>query len=906
MTSPVSMYPSSVEGYLYAAHFLAGLQTLYRSNWRRGSSLAGSRVHVLEIERDLISSRSGPTGNACADNYPEWPTVGCSASPYGFCIAYLEMLDNAQASLCDTPAIFQVRGCNSKQKRTNTAIRAFFLPISAGTESTCRLLPLITSSPLYTMASTTMNITLLQSARGERLPAVRLETQAPCIVDDDRLAQSIRIVNDTSKQSHAPAYSPAHPSTFLALVAEHERRVQAYSNTVGEEITKIEPIQINGDELTMAELVAVACHNAPVQLSEDEKVRDRVNSSVDFLRNHLKEGNTVYGINTGFGGSADTRSQDFLSVQRGLVQHQNSAVLLSSDIGQQESELLSHLDKHHLPRAVVRGSMLTRCNSLMRGHSAVRLSVIETLIELLNRDYVPIVPLRGSISASGDLAPLSYIAGSLEGNSDIYLDCRMLDGGRKVLNAQEALNHAGLSPITMMPKEGLGLINGTAVSTAAGSLVLHETQYLLLCSQALTGMATEALRGSADNYHPFISQVRPHAGQTEVGNNIATFLRGSRLIVGKTRETAGLYQDRYGLRTAPQWIGPQLEDVGLALEQVRIELNSTTDNPLIDVEDKMVHHGGNFQAASITSAMEKTRLSLQMLGRLMFAQCSEMINPTFCFDDPGVSFTFKGVDINMAAYMSELAFLANPVSSHVQSAELHNQAVNSLALISARYTMDAVEMVSLMTAAYFYAVCQALDLHVLHMEYTVQIERAAIVPFTETFTPLLPETVATALFNEVLRAIHLGLKTSRHSDTPARAKAAAETTILPITQTLLANLELSNDPNPFSLIPGFVTTLTEIIITAISTARAAFTSPAGPPTVKYLSHGSTALYRFIRNDLGIPLHKGLVEHPPYPDTCRDGIHVAPQDRRTIGSRVGVIYAALRSGRFGPILLESLS
>ena len=159
----------------------------------------------------------------------------------------------------------------------------------------------------------------------------------------------------------------------------------------------------------------------------------------------------------------------------------------------------------------------------------------------------------------------------------------------------------------------------------------------------------------------------------------------------------------------------------------------------------MVHHGGNFQAASVTSAMEKTRLSLQMLGKLMFAQCTELINPqlnhilspNLCFDDPDLSYTFKGIDINMASYQSELAFLANPVSTHVQSAEMHNQAVNSMALISARYTLDAVELVSLMTSAFLYALCQALDLHVLYIEYMTLIEKKARPAFEEKFSSVL-------------------------------------------------------------------------------------------------------------------------------------------------------------------------
>ena len=179
---------------------------------------------------------------------------------------------------------------------------------------------------------------------------------------------------------------------------------------------------------------------------------------------------------------------------------------------------------------------------------------------------------------------------------------------------------------------------------------------------------------------------------------ILQFLQGSQLAQGfdhsiESNQSKGpLAQDRYALRTASQWLGPQLEDLLLAHEQVTTELNSTTDNPLIDVEGHTTHHGGNFQAASITSAMEKTRLSLQMVGKLLFAQCSELINPlmnnglppNLVADEPSLSYTMKGVDIGMAAYMSELAFLANPVSSHVQSAEMHNQALNSLALISGR------------------------------------------------------------------------------------------------------------------------------------------------------------------------------------------------------------------------------
>jgi phenylalanine ammonia-lyase len=205
-------------------------------------------------------------------------------------------------------------------------------------------------------------------------------------------------------------------------------------------------------------------------------------------------------------------------------------------------------------------------------------------------------------------------------------------------------------------------------------------------------MGTEALAGTAANYHPFISAVRPHPGQAEAASNILAFLAGSKVAApceahhgsdGEPAKFRGLAQDRYALRTAPQWIGPQLEDLDLATKQVETELNSTTDNPLIDLASGFIHHGGNFQAMALTSAMEKTMLALQNLGRLLYAQSSELLNnmtnkglpPNLSADEPSQSYTCKGFDVNMAAYMAELAYLAKPVSSHVQVAEMNNQSV---------------------------------------------------------------------------------------------------------------------------------------------------------------------------------------------------------------------------------------
>ncbi|KAL8708123.1 MAG: hypothetical protein Q9220_006977 [cf. Caloplaca sp. 1 TL-2023] len=383
---------------------------------------------------------------------------------------------------------------------------------------------------------------------------------------------------------------------------------------------------------------------------------------------------TFSGVNTGFGGSADTRSSQNEALQAALLQHHHFGILTPADRGLPATNGDS-IQSTAMPRGWVRGTMLVRSNTIARGHSAVSLRAIQSVIALLRSNLTPVIPLRGSISASGDLSPLSYVAGSITGNPDI---CVQTPSG--IVSAKEALDRFQLAPVVLGPKEGLGFMNGTATSAAVGSLALYEAHHLTLLSQILTAMASEALLASADNFDPFISQIRPHRGQIEVASNIRRFLHGTRLVRGlagerDTREASGLlYQDRYALRTSPQWIGPQLEDLMLAHEQVTVELNSTTDNPLFDIEHQKTHHGGNFQAASITSAMEKTRAGLQMIGKMLFAQSSELINPmlnnglppNLAADEPSLSFTMKGVDIGMASYMSELAYLANPVGNHVQ------------------------------------------------------------------------------------------------------------------------------------------------------------------------------------------------------------------------------------------------
>ncbi|KAI4179028.1 MAG: hypothetical protein LQ346_007290 [Caloplaca aetnensis] len=648
--------------------------------------------------------------------------------------------------------------------------------------------------------------------------------------------------------------------------------------------------EIDGDSLSIPTVVAVSCLHNP-------------------------------GVNTGFGGSADTRSSHNEALQAALLQHHHFGVLTQADRGLPSTAPAS-ITSAAMPQNWVRGTMLVRSNTVARGHSAVSFHAIETVIALLRNNLTPIIPLRGSISASGDLSPLSYVAGLITGNPDIYVQTPS-----DIVPAKEALDRLGIAPIVLGPKEGLGFMNGTATSAAVASIALYEAHHVVLLSQVLTAMASEALLASADNFDPFISDIRPHRGQIEAARNIRRFLHGSRLVRGlaherdNARQASGLlYQDRYALRTSPQWIGPQLEDLLLAHEQVTVELNSTTDNPLFDVPNQRTHHGGNFQAASITSAMEKTRLSLQMIGKMLFAQSSELINPmlnnglapNLAADEPSLSFTMKGVDIGMASYMSELAFLANPVSSHVhvsehplksdyhRSAEMHNQAINSLAFISARYTATAVELASLMCASYLYTVCQALDLRVLQLSYFQSLEPILYTVNRQSFSPLLGDLDLDELHLSIWEHVQVTWLLTANKDFDDRCTHVVDSTMGVIVKILLASPEVGDSASAALIaITEWKTAAREAIAETYASERARFFQKQD--TAAFLGVGSRTMYNYVREELKVPFHRGLKDHPePQAMFAADG-----SKKRTIGSNISIIYEALRSGALHRPLMECL-
>ncbi|KAL0072708.1 transmembrane protein [Marasmius tenuissimus] len=676
------------------------------------------------------------------------------------------------------------------------------------------------------------------------------------------------------------------------------------------------PIKVDGETISIAAVTAAARHHASVGLDHSSDVKDRMEKSRKALADKVDNGISVYGVTTGFGGSADTRTSSPLLLGHALLQMQHAGVLPSSTEPLEALPLLDPIGSTVMPEAWVRGAILVRMNSLIRGHSGVRWELIEKMNQLLTANITPVVPLRGSISASGDLSPLSYIAGTLCGNPSIRVfNGPRVFGSRQIVSSRDALTAHSIDPIPLASKEHLGILNGTAFSAAVASLALNDAVQLTILSQVCTAMGVEALLGNRGSFDPFIHNVaRPHPGQVECAKTIWDLLEGSQLAIMEEKEVTiaeddgTLRQDRYSLRTSPQFIGPQIEDLLASLATVTLECNSTTDNPLVDVETGHVHHGGNFQAMAVTNAMEKTRLSLHHLGKILFAQCAELMDPhmnrglppSMASTDPSLNYFAKGIDIATAAYVGELGYLAAPVSTHIQSAEMHNQAVNSLALISARATINSLEVLSILTASYLYVLCQALDLRALEKEVKDGMCRIIREELSQTYSELsYPELKS--LTESVKKAMFDTWEHSSTMDSGARMHkiAASSSTVLLDFFTPLALAESESIGSALAAIPKFRVAFATRATTLYEQLRNAylFGKRGVAPASQYLNK-TRPMYEFVRKTLGIRMH-GIENYNHFANG--HGF-----EEQTVGQDVSIIHEAIRDGKMKSVLVSMLS
>ncbi|PLZ04291.1 histidine ammonia-lyase [Burkholderia sp. WAC0059] len=451
-------------------------------------------------------------------------------------------------------------------------------------------------------------------------------------------------------------------------------------------------VAIGGRRLSIEDVVAIARRGAAVELSDDAAWRDRIERGAAFLRRHLASGATVYGVNTGYGDAC------VVDVPMSLVEALPLQLTRYHGCGMGE----------HLDDEAVLAVVAARLNSLAYGCSGVRFVLLERLADLINHRVLPRIPAEGSVGASGDLTPLSYVAAALVGEREVRFDghLRPADGVWRAL---------GIAPLVLAPKEGLALMNGTAVMTGLACLAFERAQRLARLAARLTSLSTVALDGRAAHFDAFLFEAKPHAGQAEA----AAWIRAD--LAGRDDTPGHRLQDRYSIRCAPHVIGVACDALSWIRRDVENELNSANDNPLVDPDGERVLHGGNFYGGHIAFAMDALKTAVANLADLMDRQLALLVDDKFNNGLPRnltgatperapINHGFKAVQISSSAWTAEALKLTMPASVFSRSTEAHNQDKVSMGTIAARDCLRVLELTEQVAAAHTLAAVQALRL----------------------------------------------------------------------------------------------------------------------------------------------------------------------------------------------------
>jgi histidine ammonia-lyase len=447
-------------------------------------------------------------------------------------------------------------------------------------------------------------------------------------------------------------------------------------------------VTLDGETLTLEQVVAVARGGVKVELHPEAK--NKVQKSREYV-DHLIEGNeTVYGITTGFGMFSNVliSKEDAKKLQRNLIMSHATGV------------------GEPLATEIVRAILLLRANALAKGFSGIRLSTLETLLEVLNAGIVPVVPEKGSLGASGDLAPLSHMVLVLIGEGEAFYKGRRMSG-------RAALDSAGIKPVVLEGKEGLALINGTQVMTAIAALAVWDAELLCESASITAALSFEALEGILDAFDPKIHAVRPHPGQNEVAKQIRNLTEGSTLVAGEQRPRV---QDAYGLRCIAQVHGPSRDAVAYAKKVVETELNSATDNPLIFPEEREVFSGGNFHGQPIALVMDFLGIALAELANIAERRLERLVNPNlsglpaFLTKNGGLNSGFMIVQYSAASLVSENKVLAHPACVDSIPSSANQEDHVSMGTIAARKARSILENTAHVLAMELLAACQGIDL----------------------------------------------------------------------------------------------------------------------------------------------------------------------------------------------------
>lgn len=449
------------------------------------------------------------------------------------------------------------------------------------------------------------------------------------------------------------------------------------------------PILLDGNSLTLEQLEAIAHRRATVGLSPASQ--ERLVAARALVGRIAAGDAAAYGINTGFGNLANVRiaKQDLGQLQRNLI--------LSHAAGVGEP----------LGAPQTRALMALRANVLAKGHSGIRPQTVDTLLAMLAADVLPVIPSRGSVGASGDLAPLAHLALGVIGEGEVIY------GGER-LAARSALARAGIEPVVLEAKEGLALINGTQAICAVGGLAATRAQRLLEIADVAGAMTVEAMRGSHRPFMDKIHAVRPQPGQLASAAHLRTLLAGSE--IAPSHANCAKVQDAYSLRCMPQVHGAARDGVRFAAGALGIEINSGTDNPLVFAEDELIVSGGNFHGQPVSQAMDFLAIALTQLAAISERRVEQLVNPMlsglppFLTENSGLNSGFMIAHVTSAALVAECRVLAHPacVDSIPTSAGQEDHV--SMGMGAALKGSQVVGHVQSVLAIELLAAAQALDL----------------------------------------------------------------------------------------------------------------------------------------------------------------------------------------------------
>ncbi len=470
---------------------------------------------------------------------------------------------------------------------------------------------------------------------------------------------------------------------------------------------------IDGNSLKINDIVNVIYNNYAVELSEDKAFVDKLLKSRAFLEEYIEKGYPIYGVTTGFGDSCHNQINPKKSekLQESLVAFHGIGI------------------GNYFTKEEAKACVLVRLNTNIKGYSAIRKAVADIMVEFINRGIIPAIPTLGSVGASGDLTPLSYIAATLTGKRKVFYKGELTE-------ASTALKEEELKPVVLQSKEGLALMNGTSVMTAVAALNWYKAKKLANIADFVTAATVEIINGNEIPYRRKVSEIKNHPGQIESADNIYTVLKDSKRVhqyeellnkIGTIESESFIkhdikIQDRYSLRCTPQIIGVLRDTLSFSKGMIENELNSANDNPLIDQENNVIYNSGNFYGGHICAASDYLRIALANAADLSDKQAELIIDGKFNNltenliprisdnDELGLYHGFKAAQISISALCCEINYLAGPVSIHSRPTESLNQDKVSLGTISARKLSEVVNLLYYQYSIHLLAVLQAIDL----------------------------------------------------------------------------------------------------------------------------------------------------------------------------------------------------